>query len=328
MEEKEQEKVKEKVSAPEAKMPKGKKGGNGLLVGLIIGIIVLIIVVPLIVFGVGIYKLDWDDKYTNQVVKIIPYPAAIVGSNFVTYEEWKNNIDSLTHFYEKQSELGMMPPGSEPTQEQIKADELDRLIKKAILYDLAQSKGITVSQEEINTKFEEEVLPQSEGGIEEIEQTLDELYGWSIDDFKANVIEEMIYREKLAEVYNEDLDGMANDQASAVLEKLQGGASFEELAAEYGEDGTAATGGDLGWFEKGVMVPEFDQAIFVDAPVGELYNQLVKTQFGYHIIKVEEIKDEDGKVQAKARHILISNNLDKFLEDELESVKIYRFTAK
>lgn len=305
-----------------------KKDGNGLIIGLIIGLIALIIIVPLAVFGIGIYALDWDDKYTEQVVSIVPYPAAMAGSNFVPYEEWKKNVDSLMHFYEKQGELGMMPQGSEPSEEEIAADELDRLIKKSVLYDIAAQKGVTVSQDEIDKKFDEEVLPQSQGGIEEIEKTLDELYGWSVDDFKKNVVEEMIYREKLAEEIGDDLDAMAEEEAKTVMEKLKAGESFEELAAEYGEDGTAATGGDLGWFEQGVMVPEFDQAVFEDAPVGELYEELVKTQFGYHIIKVEEVKEEDGKKQAKARHILISNNLDKYLENELESVRIYRFVAQ
>ncbi|MBU0731621.1 peptidylprolyl isomerase [Patescibacteria group bacterium] len=333
MEEKTQEQSKTLSDSPQAKRTEGpkeapKKGGNGLIIGLIIGLIAVIILIPLLVFGIGIYALDWDDKYTNQVADIVPYPAAIAGSNIVSYSEWKSNVDSLLHFYEKQAELGMIPPGSEPSDKDIKTDELDRLIKKAILYNQASAAGITVSQEDIDKKFDEEVLPQSQGGIEEIEQTLDELYGWSVDDFKKNVIEEMIYREKLAEVKSEDLDNMSKDQAQAILDKLKAGESFEELAAQYGEDGTAATGGDLGWFEKGVMVPEFDKAIFEDAPVGELYPELVKTQFGYHVILVEEIKEEGETVQAKARHILISNNLDKYLENELESMKIYRFVAK
>ncbi|TLN04346.1 peptidylprolyl isomerase, partial [bacterium] len=73
-------------------------------------------------------------------------------------------------------------------------------------------------------------------------------------------------------------------EAQDILAQLKKGASFEELAKKYSTDSTAAKGGDLGWFSKGAMVPEFDKAAF-GLKVGEL-SGIVKTQFGFHIIKV------------------------------------------
>ncbi len=79
----------------------------------------------------------------------------------------------------------------------------------------------------------------------------------------------------------------AQKKASEVLAQIKGGASFEEMARQHGTDGTAAVGGDLGWFTQGRMVKEFEDAVFNFNSTG-LLPQPVKTQFGYHIIKVTE----------------------------------------
>ncbi|RYZ35422.1 MAG: peptidylprolyl isomerase, partial [Sphingobacteriales bacterium] len=78
-------------------------------------------------------------------------------------------------------------------------------------------------------------------------------------------------------------------KAQEVLGQIKGGASFEEMARQHGTDGTASVGGDLGWFSQGRMVKEFEQAVFNFNGTG-LLPQPVKTQFGYHIIKVTEPK--------------------------------------
>ncbi|MBC6608287.1 SurA N-terminal domain-containing protein [Hymenobacter sp. BT188] len=74
-------------------------------------------------------------------------------------------------------------------------------------------------------------------------------------------------------------------KAKDVLAQIKGGADFAAMARQYGTDGTTATGGDLGWFTQGRMVPEFEKAIFGATATGLLPNP-VETSFGYHIIKV------------------------------------------
>ncbi len=71
--------------------------------------------------------------------------------------------------------------------------------------------------------------------------------------------------------------------ALEVLEKIKKGESFATLAAQYSLDGTRKRGGDLGWFGRGMMVREFEDAAF-KLQKGEV-SGLIKTQFGYHIIK-------------------------------------------
>ena len=95
----------------------------------------------------------------------------------------------------------------------------------------------------------------------------------------------------------------ARAQAADILKQLQAGGDFAALAQQHSQDGTASSGGDLGWFGRGRMVPQFEQAAFALAP-GSLSN-IVETQFGFHIIKVEEKRPEGVESVAEARPKII-----------------------
>jgi len=88
--------------------------------------------------------------------------------------------------------------------------------------------------------------------------------------------------------------------ADEVLAKLKNGEKFAELAKKYSEDGTKDNGGDLGWFNRGEMVSEFEEAS-IKLEKGKYTTSPVKTKFGYHIIlktdqkdkpKLEEVKED------------------------------------
>ena len=76
-------------------------------------------------------------------------------------------------------------------------------------------------------------------------------------------------------------------KAKNVITKLNGGADFATMAKENSSDGSAATGGDLGYFSKGDMVPEFAEAAFALKP-GAYTKTPVQSQFGWHVIQVED----------------------------------------
>ncbi|MBD1380718.1 peptidylprolyl isomerase [Metabacillus arenae] len=111
--------------------------------------------------------------------------------------------------------------------------------------------------------------------------------------------------------------------ANEVKKKLDEGEKFEDLAAEYSKDSSAQNGGNLGWFGKGQMVKEFEDAAF-KLKEGEV-SEPVKTEHGYHIIKLdkklgafEEEKErltEELKNQKLMDPQLIQGALDKALKD-------------
>jgi peptidyl-prolyl cis-trans isomerase C len=82
------------------------------------------------------------------------------------------------------------------------------------------------------------------------------------------------------------------EEAKAILEQLKGGADFATLAKEKSKDPGGKDGGDLGYFTKAQMVPEFAEVAFKMFP-GQLSNP-VKTQFGWHIIKMEDKRQKQA----------------------------------
>jgi peptidyl-prolyl cis-trans isomerase D len=77
----------------------------------------------------------------------------------------------------------------------------------------------------------------------------------------------------------------AHDTAEVIIAKLKNGESFEDLAAQYGSDGTKDKGGQLGWFGRSTMVQPFEDSCFnatINRPL------IVETQFGVHVVNVTE----------------------------------------
>jgi foldase protein PrsA len=189
---------------------------------------------------------------------------------------------------------------------------LDTLIAEKIVELESDKKDLTVKDSEIEEELES--IKESYGGEEAFNEALASS-GASLDSVKKNV-ESFLLTEKLlkdrvsisddqiTEYFEANKDSFAQEeqvQASHILvedektakevkDKLDDGGDFAELAKEYSTDtSNAESGGELGFFAKGEMVTEFDDKAFA-MKKGEI-SEPVKTEFGYHIIKVTDKKD-------------------------------------
>jgi len=101
------------------------------------------------------------------------------------------------------------------------------------------------------------------------------------------------------------------EEAKAIIAQLDGGADFAEIAKEKSTDGAAAQGGDLGFFGPGRMVPEFEQAAMA-LEVGQHSKEPVKTQFGFHVIKVTDKRPQQPpafeQVRSQLRSLMLREN--------------------
>jgi peptidyl-prolyl cis-trans isomerase C len=118
----------------------------------------------------------------------------------------------------------------------------------------------------------------------------------------------------------------SEDEAKTILAELKGGADFAAVAKERSKDPGAAAGGDLGYFSKEQMVPEFAEVAF-KMYAGQLSNP-VKTQFGWHIIKVEDRRTrtapEFEKVKDQIESYMMRKAQTEFVAKLRESAKIER----
>lgn len=94
------------------------------------------------------------------------------------------------------------------------------------------------------------------------------------------------------------------EKLDSILQRIKNGESFEKMAEEYSvDDFSAKNGGDIYYITSGTIIPEFEDAIYT-LKVGEVYPEVVTTRYGYHIIKVTDIRKRIPEIRAS--HILIS----------------------
>ncbi|WP_146449171.1 peptidylprolyl isomerase [Vibrio kanaloae] len=116
-------------------------------------------------------------------------------------------------------------------------------------------------------------------------------------------------------------------KAQSILDELNAGADFTTLAEEKSDDfGSADVGGDLGWIERDVMDPAFEDEAFALETIGDITG-LVKSDFGYHIIKLDELKASQAQsyqeVAAEIKQELIDQHaVDQFYEKQTELEKV------
>ncbi|NML75929.1 peptidylprolyl isomerase [Rhizobium sp. S-51] len=110
------------------------------------------------------------------------------------------------------------------------------------------------------------------------------------DEVKARYEKEIAALPKQEEVRARHILVKTEEEAKAIIADLDAGKDFVELAKEKSTDPNKSEGGDLGYFTKGRMVPEFEEAAFA-MEKGSYSKVPTKTQFGFHVIKVEDKRD-------------------------------------
>jgi len=109
------------------------------------------------------------------------------------------------------------------------------------------------------------------------------------------------------------------EEAQAIVEELEGGADFPELAKEKSTGPSGPRGGELGWFGEGAMVPEFEQAV-LELEAGEV-SEPVQTQFGWHVVKLNETRDVPPPSLEDTRAELVDQIRQQTIQDTIEALR-------
>lgn len=286
-----------------------KTGGMklGVLQAFITGVVLVLVLVVsgAVVYGIVSVKKVSDSSFALQVAKTFNLSAAKINGLGVSYVDYIDDLQTLEKFYAEQADL------PQPSENDISDQVISRLLANTLIAEIAKDYDVEVLDSDVD-EMKAQLLSQfpDEAAAEEELMTR---YGWSLDKYIKKVIKPLLLEQKLQKAFDEVIIDEADENsdrqikashilfkldpntsqedtriaANEILKQIKDGADFGEMAAQYGTDGTKDVGGDLGWFGKGVMVPEFEEAVFALVP-GELRDELVETQFGYHIVKLEE----------------------------------------
>lgn len=232
----------------------------------------------------------------------LPDPVAVVNGQPITRD--------LFSIYAQQRQQRMGDIDS-PEALQSLVDELviqELLVQKAEEQNLAQNPEVAMQLELIRRNLLATAALRSQ--LQEqtpTEEAIKEAYQ------EMTVDQEQEYKASHILVETEE-------KASEIIEKLNQDADFAELAREHSKDTSAAQGGDLGWFSPEVMVEPFSDAV-TRLEKGEYTNQPVQTQFGWHVIRLEEVREATPPSIEEVRPQIIQRLQSQMISDYLEKLR-------
>lgn len=266
----------------------------------IIGIISAVIITSVLA-----YASSFQDPLTNFSKAV--YPAAIVGGNFISVNEWEANLKIAKKLDPKKS------------GQEINRVFLDNLKKER----LVQSMGISYDAQDINQEF-----IYSKSDSESPYQDLVKNYFQNSEKlFIKYVVFPSFYEAQLRIKYNQDfkINSSAYNKARSILERINKGEKFEDLAkSESSDEFTGQTGGNLGLVSESQILPELANVVKANK-AGEVIQEVIVSRYGYHILYPVQSAEKDGQKVWHLKHILVSTDgYKEWLTPKLSDIWVWR----
>ena len=261
------------------------------------------------------------------VIALLAFSAPAFADEYVIMKVNNQDVSSS----EAQRMLdGVYPQGQAPKFDTLAPDQKERLLRalmaEKIVYGEAVKAGVDKSDKV--TKQVEDVKHQIVVRTYLDTKTSDTI---SEADVKKEYDKMVDAMKDEKEVHARHILLASEQDAKDAKKKLDSGKSFEEVAKDYSKDaGTAKNGGDLGYFTKDKMVPEFANAAFA-MKKGEISGP-VKSPFGWHIIKIEDIRKvqppEFATVKDQIKTKLQERKLDEYISSLVKGADVKVFDSK
>jgi parvulin-like peptidyl-prolyl isomerase len=249
------------------------------------------------------YFTPFSDPVTESFKKL--YPAAFVGAKPVSIED----SDEFINLAAK------MDPSAN------KADVYNNFIHRNQQHELLSKLGIKLESDAVSDE-KQFYLSGNEDAYNEFIKTY---FKGKEELFVQSIVEPEVVESKLQIYYNADhnLNSEAYAKAQDILNQLNSGSKFEELAKQYSDDKqTGQLGGDLGFFKHGQILPELEKQLSI-VKVGEVYKQIIATRNGYEIIYPVEVSQQNGQKLWHAKHIVIqTTGFDDWLTKQLATISV------
>ena len=272
----------------------------------IVTLSLLVLTIALLLFmgyvSLRVYRYSDHSNFVYSVTKVIRLPAVWLGSPSlaVNYEDYLLELRRQIHYFQTQQGIDLDSEAGKSLLSEYRQRALQTVIDYAYVKQLAAQHGLSVStaevEAELNLLRQQNKLGQTDA---EVEAVLDEFWDWSLGDYKRSIKRELL-RQKVTLALDRD----AYSRAEFILQRLDTGDSFTDLAQEFSDDtGTAAAGGEYDfWLDVSQQNahPRVLEAVFA-TEIGQVTN-IVNTGYQLEILKVLE---EDDQSRRKVAHISI-----------------------
>ncbi len=262
----------------------------------------------------SLYKFKSYSTFLYGVTQVIPFPIAKAGSNFVAYENYLFELKHYIHYYQNEQKLDFKSNFGKQQLGEFKKRALTKVVNDAYIKQLAAKHKVSISNKEVDEEIQIVRQQNRLGGSDKVfEDVLREYWGWSVDDFKGRLKQQML-AQKLLPVLDKDTVARANK----AFAEYKGGANFADLAKKYSDDQTTKNNG--GEFSGLVDRTNRDLSAKTTATLFKLkpgeVSAVVNTGYSLEIIKNFEVKD--GKV--RGAHIVFNfKDINTYLDDLKDS---------
>lgn len=243
----------------------------------------------------------------------MPYPLLVLAPyEIVTYREYSDNAIASRRFYESQdfSKLGLRLDLSTPEGEKRflvrKKEILNKLAEDTAIKEIARQNNIKVTRS-LADEGVKRALNENDSE-QQVARDLEKLYGWEMDQFEEKVVMPSLYQEKIQALFESQVSKTeAEEKIMTAKKELNEGALFPAIAEKYSEGETSKQGGEMGWFKINDLAPELQKE--VAKQIAGVPGEVIESSLGYHIVLVEEMKQEGENTLYRLRQIFVEKVL-------------------
>lgn len=242
----------------------------------------------------SLYKLQSSSAFIYGVTRVIPLPVAKADNAWISYESYLFELRHFKHYYETQQQVDFESASGRAQLTEFKKQALNQVISDAYVKKLAAQNKVTVSGQEVTDAVsllrEQNRLGNSD---QEFADVLKEFWGWSPDDFRRELSQQLLAQKVVAA-----RDTPTADKARVALASLQNGSEFAAIAKQYSDDvATKDANGEYAFLidrNNRDVPPKVVDQLFKLQP-GQT-SPIIDTGYTLEIVKVLALND--GKIRA------------------------------
>ncbi|MFI5270703.1 MAG: SurA N-terminal domain-containing protein [Candidatus Saccharimonadales bacterium] len=209
------------------------------IVRLSISILIVVLILFISVVLLALYKFQSTSTFFYDVTQVLPLPVAKEGNSWISYESYLFELRHDIHYYHDKQHVDFSTPSGKAQLVHLKQQALNQVVLDAEVKQLAAKNHVSVSNSAVNNQIALVRAQNRLGSNDEVfKEVLNNVYGWSEDDFKRELKQQLLQQAVVAK-----LDTGTALQAQTALNQIVKGASFESVATQYTNDATTKANG-------------------------------------------------------------------------------------